>query len=394
MQAGHAVGVAAGDLLAVGALDLGRRGPARRAPGARRPRRRCAAPRPGRRAPRQRAGAGARSRGGGGPSAATGPAPRQGGALGGQALALLGDLVRQRDRRRSRVAGSSRRAPSISLGVGASGASEGTVHPGPDSPRRTAAIDLGEREVRAIAPRPGPRRARGAPAAGRPSPARPGTPPTSARRAPRGAPGGAGGPAARSAPARGRRRAARRARPGGRRAAVPPRARPAPRPAPPARRRAPRRGPRPRPTGRRRAPATTGPRGRRPERCAGRAAAASGWSSESSVAARPAEACAESPRAAEAASSATWRQRLSVPRAGAGPAAAMKGSGIGSTVAVRGYARRVNRLGGRVIPLPPPARRQPGRLVPVGRGGVRRGPGPRTGRCCCRSATPRATGAM
>ena len=40
----------------------------------------------------------------------------------------------------------------------------------------------------------------------------------------------------------------------------------------------------------------------------------------------------------EAASSATWRQRLSVPRAGAGPAAAMKGSTMRPTVAER--ARR------------------------------------------------------
>ena len=44
-------------------------------------------------------------------------------------------------------------------------------------------------------------------------------------------------------------------------------------------------------------------------------------------------------------------------------------------------------------PVPAPARRQPGRLVPVGRGGVRAGPGPRTSRSCCRSATRRATGA-
>ena len=44
-------------------------------------------------------------------------------------------------------------------------------------------------------------------------------------------------------------------------------------------------------------------------------------------------------------------------------------------------------------PLPPPARRQPGRLAAVGRGGARRGARTRTSRCSSRSATPPATGA-
>ena len=44
-------------------------------------------------------------------------------------------------------------------------------------------------------------------------------------------------------------------------------------------------------------------------------------------------------------------------------------------------------------PVPPPARAQPGRLVPVGPRGARRGRGPRTSRSCCRSATRPATGA-
>ena len=44
-------------------------------------------------------------------------------------------------------------------------------------------------------------------------------------------------------------------------------------------------------------------------------------------------------------------------------------------------------------PVPPPARRQPGRLVPVGGGGARRARARRTGRSCSRSATRPATGA-
>ena len=44
-------------------------------------------------------------------------------------------------------------------------------------------------------------------------------------------------------------------------------------------------------------------------------------------------------------------------------------------------------------PVPPPARRQPGRLVPVGRRGVRAGQRTRTDRSCSRSATAPATGA-
>ena len=44
-------------------------------------------------------------------------------------------------------------------------------------------------------------------------------------------------------------------------------------------------------------------------------------------------------------------------------------------------------------PVPAPARRQPRRLVPVGRGGARRAPATRTSRSCSRSATPPATGA-
>ena len=58
-----------------------------------------------------------------------------------------------------------------------------------------------------------------------------------------------------------------------------------------------------------------------------------------------------------------------------------------------GRVAGVNRLGRRDQPLPAPARRQPGRLVPVGRRGVRGGARARQARSCCRSATPPATGA-
>ena len=44
-------------------------------------------------------------------------------------------------------------------------------------------------------------------------------------------------------------------------------------------------------------------------------------------------------------------------------------------------------------PVPPPARRQPGRLVPVGRRRRSTGPAPTTSRSSCRSGTRRATGA-
>ena len=44
-------------------------------------------------------------------------------------------------------------------------------------------------------------------------------------------------------------------------------------------------------------------------------------------------------------------------------------------------------------PVPPPARRQPGGLVPLGRGGARARARARTGRSCSRSATAPATGA-
>ena len=46
-----------------------------------------------------------------------------------------------------------------------------------------------------------------------------------------------------------------------------------------------------------------------------------------------------------------------------------------------------------VQPVPAPARRQPGRLAALGRRRPSPAPAPRTGRCCCRSATRRATGA-
>ena len=52
-----------------------------------------------------------------------------------------------------------------------------------------------------------------------------------------------------------------------------------------------------------------------------------------------------------------------------------------------------NRLAARDEPVPPPARREPGRLVPVGRGGASRRPATRTSRSCSRSATRPATGA-
>ena len=53
----------------------------------------------------------------------------------------------------------------------------------------------------------------------------------------------------------------------------------------------------------------------------------------------------------------------------------------------------INRLARRDEPVPPPARRQPRRLVPVGRRGVRAGADRGHGRSSSRSATRRATGA-
>ena len=53
----------------------------------------------------------------------------------------------------------------------------------------------------------------------------------------------------------------------------------------------------------------------------------------------------------------------------------------------------VNRLARRDQSLPAPARRQPRRLVPVGRRSVRTGPGRGQARSCCRSGTRRAIGA-
>ena len=160
-------------------------------------------------------------------------------------------------------------------------------------------------------------------------------------------------------------------------------------------------GRRRRPTARRRARPTSAPRGRR-RRTRSRADDGGGRVVEREQGGRQRRwrRAASSPSAEDAASSATWRQRLSVPRAGAGPAAAMKGS-VTSELAVAdgrerraaGYARRVNRLARRVQPVPAPARREPGRLVALGRRGPRPAPAPRTGRCCSRSATRRATGA-
>ena len=181
----------------------------------------------------------------------------------------------------------------------------------------------------ATAPRTGP----GAPGSGRPSRGRPGRPTTTGRPAGCAAPGGRGGPAGRSGrPRRGRPRAPS-ARGRGPRAAGRPRARRGPRPGRRGRRRARRAAPR-----RRAAWPTASTPHQRAQGSSGSArsratAAAAGRSRASSAAARPVAARGVSPIADDAASSATWRQRPSVPRAGAGPAAAMNGSTMRRTVA-------------------------------------------------------------
>ena len=58
-----------------------------------------------------------------------------------------------------------------------------------------------------------------------------------------------------------------------------------------------------------------------------------------------------------------------------------------------GQTRRREPARRRDVALPPPAPRQPGRLVPVGARGLRRRRSSATCRSCCRSATRRATGA-
>ena len=407
MQPGDAVGVAAGDLLAVGALDLGaaarrRPAPSRAAASARA----CAARRPrsargGRRRGAAASAAGGRARR---PSAR---APRRG----RRARRPAARAPRPPPGRGAPAAGRGPPGPRAGaaehrLGVEHRGLVAGDVPAGAGLAAAHGVDDLGQRQVGAVAERGPLATGRGARGAARPSRDRPGRPPTSGRRS--------------ACAARGRARwpsTAKRAALGG---------------AAGERRSSSSRSSRRRATSRASGP-TAGDRPRRVERLAqalgagdwpaastrhqrvqgssgsarSRAtAAAAGWSSASSVAASPVAARGESPIAEEAASSATWRQRLSVPRAGAGPAAAMKGSIIRGTVAERERmlaapgrrrARRARAAGeparGRVEPLPAPARREPGGLVPVGRRGARARRAPRTGRSCCRSATRRATGA-
>ena len=285
VQAGHAVGVAAGDLLAVGALHLGRRGaPAGRPSSAGGLGRRCAARRPGRsgaRRRRRRAHAAAAGALGGHPGALLG----QGGALVDQALALLGHLAAPG----APGAGRGRRGPRAAPPSMASRVERRRARrrerssPGPASPRRTAAMTsasvrcarlpsgraLGGRQAHQRAGRPSPGSTRNA-ADERPP----------MQHAPLGR--GRGGPARRSAPASrvaaasaassASRSSSRRATS---RASGPSAGDGA------ARRRAPRRRPLgARRTGRRRARPTTGPRGRPGRRARRAAAAAAGWSSD------------------------------------------------------------------------------------------------------------------
>ena len=394
MQAGDAIGVAAADLLAVGALHLVRRGTSRQ--------------------PQERGGlglgAGHRDLGGRGrgrrrrrgahaaAAGAIGRDPRalldQGGPLGGEALALLGHLARQRDQ--APVAGGRVLAQrrEHGLGVGVLGSVIGHAPAGTGLSAAHRGHDLAEGGVGAISQRRP--LGRGQPHQPQGVPARLGQ--ERRRRAPaQHHPALRAGPVAQQGEARrhrGRRRAAPRAPPPGPRAAGPPRARPAPRPAPGRRGRA--RSSRPS------APADCPAASTRHHRAQGSsggavrraAAAASGWSSDSSAAASPAEAGRSRPGRRRPRGARPGASGSPSRRAGAGPAAAMKGSGIGSTVAVRGSmlgrdepARR------RVIPLPAastPTTRS------TGTPGARRrwpGPGPRTGRCSCRSATRPATGA-
>ena len=197
----------------------------------------------------------------------------------------------------------------------------------------------------------------------------------------------------------GRRRRARRARRRGPRAGGPPRARPA--------RRRGRRGPSRARRAARSAPAAWPAASTPHQRAQGSAASAR---LEGRRRRRPGGRAragrppgrwrrgASSPSADDAASSATWRQRLSAPRAGAGPAATMKGSVTGSTVAdgrtgSRCYARRdepARAASPACTCASTPRTRWTGT-----RGATRPwpAPAPRTARCSCRSATRRATGA-
>ena len=310
------------DLLAVGALHLVRQQRLAPAPGARRPRPRARGTATWAAVAPWAAAAARGPRGGGGRDRPgdTGPLLDQRRPARRRGARAPRTSRASAIRRRSRVAGSSRSAASMAR-VRVPGASCGHAPPG--TGRRRGA------------PRPRPRRGWSGRVPqrrplGRGQPHQPqGVPPRLGqerrRRAPADqppcAPDGAGGPGGRSALPRGsppRRAASSASRSASRRATSRPSG-----PSAGSRRAAASASPRPSapadlPGGEHAPPPA--PRGRRtaPERRA--AAAASGMVQRQQRGRQPGGAWAESPRAAEAARSATWRQRLSVPagRRGAG----------------------------------------------------------------------------
>ena len=92
------------------------------------------------------------------------------------------------------------------------------------------------------------------------------------------------------------------------------------------------------------------------------------------------------------------RRRRAAARSGSSASAASRITAAAARRAARDTARHGTFQGGepprvRDQPVPAAARRQPGRLVPVGRGGADAGRASSTGRSCSRSATRPATGA-